>query len=508
MAYIGEYIHYHLENYRKYGIGRRGEENPVDLTSAIADSRAQLNTLISSELFTNINAQGIEEFLNAVLNKTGFSTTGLEVSQEQIEQWENQFAKLIEERFPNMEANFSRLSLKQLTASGEAYSTFNVGQDQKRMYVQTIQKVITTLKDISKNLQISLATSSGLNQQQIQKIQEQQAQVTSFIRSLNNIKRKAHGTNIITLNDSNKALFQLINDTIRSIQGPSNKDLGDLAEMYVAFMLEAAAGQTSKTLNELIGPFGAVTGDVRQATILGGANPLTMKYLVKELNSNKTDDDFQATQPNRKLFTLQDDGTAISTTATQGTVDVSITFPTDSALSQLFGLDQFNASIKNYSNISRTPIHVLSGAPLFSLMMLLDTNFINHYINLLVTHPDGSVGGSEINTAEEAIKEAIAIRALTGARSIEGINYNLANVFVVNDRRTGRFRVIGTGTLIQQLSNNMDKLASFSGLPKSLSNIFIGDTYNYEEAAQRIAKILAQLHACKISMSLMPSALA
>jgi hypothetical protein len=43
---------------------------------------------------------------------------------------------------------------------------------------------------------------------------------------------------------------------------------------------------------------------------------------------------------------------------------------------------------------------------------LFDTNFVNHYLNLLASHPDSSGGGGAGKKYSDTIKLGMALRAL------------------------------------------------------------------------------------------------
>ena len=70
----------------------------------------------------------------------------------------------------------------------------------------------------------------------------------------------------------------------------------------------------------------------------------------------------------------------------------------------------------------------------------------------------------------------------------------------------GRIRVISTGELLNKLQGDIKNFVNVAGLPgaNSISNPWMGENnvLSEEEAAQRVAKVLAQVYAIKLSVSL------
>lgn len=106
-----------------------------------------------------------------------------------------------------------------------------------------------------------------------------------------------------------------------------------------------------------------------------------------------------------------------------------------------FGIDKLRASVKNVKGLSN--IHILSEAPLSSAFALFDTNFVNHYLNLIATHPDGN-GGAFADKYNETMAMGLALRALSGVRDRGNtLGVDIADCLIVNVKGRG-IRVVDT----------------------------------------------------------------
>jgi hypothetical protein len=95
---------------------------------------------------------------------------------------------------------------------------------------------------------------------------------------------------------------------------------------------------------------------------------------------------------------------------------------------------------------------LVDGSPLTTMVQNMDTNFVNHYLNL--TSIQGLKSSSLANEARAEMKKNLALTALAGLH-IPG-KKNHVNVFAVNDK-------LGTGIkfiTVYNLAKRMENLAS------------------------------------------------
>ena len=66
---------------------------------------------------------------------------------------------------------------------------------------------------------------------------------------------------------------------------------------------------------------------------------------------------------------------------------------------------------------SKYNVHIAQGIPLTSLFNLINTDFVNHYLNILALHhkPGSNLAGS-LNFGTEVMEKALILRGFAGAR--------------------------------------------------------------------------------------------
>lgn len=229
-------------------------------------------------------------------------------------------------------------------------------------------------------------------------------------------------------------------------------------------------------------------------------------------------------------------GVAWSSHASQNKVDI------------IFGIknssDIINASIKNYNLSDRSygKVGLVSGAR--TLMLIQDQqDFLKHYLNITQKHPNPPLksenGGDHVkefnlnpkyyepknNTiqkAHETMKSLLAIKALSGgvlqanltkkgnlSNGVNGStsNSSQANLFIVNDNSTGRFRVYTISYLLSWIKTNINQLI-YEGYPENKTYQYKVSYGNYGEnmnGALRMEELYRQLHNQKLKIS-MPAA--
>ena len=138
------------------------------------------------------------------------------------------------------------------------------------------------------------------------------------------------------------------------------------------------------------------------------------------------------------------------------------------------------------------------------MLQLGDTDFVNHYLNLLVFTNQNNQIKQQQYSAE--VKFLAAVRALTGTRNLINNITQHANSFIVNDRAKSRVLVYNTTDLLTQIEKtqaNGYNVLTTSDLPRRLDNTALDGKYpDYDKAVKRITGLLAQLHAYKIHLSI------
>lgn len=495
MAGIGNYVHYWTSNYNKYGTSIDSDGSSVGFQKATEEAKEKLKSI------TNINKNKVnyielENFLtDLVYHKTNtLSLNGKNYDETNITNWEQEFLKLIEEKFPTLQANLSDLTFNGIEGlqTGVKFNPINL-KNKSGIKKSSIDKAKENLNQIVTNL--------GKDK----KYEALGEEIKNLNRELNTIlkKEEADRDYIIPYTDDAKNIFKKYNYIIHLIQGLTTKDTGDLAELYFSYMIAAAYGVAAETLDDLMG---LVVGNNRQNLKMSGFDSgiINADILVEALNEGKTSPNTWSSSSqssgelgNGSTFTI-----TLGGAGSQETVDMSITLPEG----------ELNASIKNYKSIEgfynkalgkHEGIHIVSGYSVMSALMLVDTNFVNHYLNILASRPGAK---DLVNEANTVLKQAVAVRALTGARNITNNITKLSEMLIVNDRSAQRVRVVPTAILFSKIFDKIDEYTLTKGLPTHVVSKWIGEGPNLDDAYLRITNLIATMHSFKLSMSLLPNA--
>lgn len=509
---IGDYVHYLADNYRRYNLGKDKREGP-DLSSSLATAKDNLSSMLAM-VSSTVKTEELSRFLtNLIYKKEDFVGEQLSISSAAIQQYEERFKVLVEEKFHTLQANLDDLTLENVGLQGVKASTI----DMSRSTGVKKSTVIAAANNIELMLQ---SLGSVRNVDNIEAIRQQAKEVQSklqgLLASVQSDKDVIISYEAAGGKDAEGNIFALYNNLIRSMQGPTKEQMGTLAEMYFSYMLMSAAGTVDISLDQLLNDF--VTGANRsnnQISRLSRSN-IDVDLLQKRLNVYY-DKNGKARNNTLAPWSIDFDDGGIATltqggAGAQGTVDMSLTFKEDSALASEFGVNRLNASIKNYGSVNGffnfkkgyfEGIHVITGYNVMAALMLFDTDFINHYLNLIASHEDGLLDTTEVN---DALTEGIAVRALSGAKELgNSTNEMLSDVFIVNDRAARQVRVVSTPQLVKRIWSNLKDYVEVIGLPTHVAMTWQGESPNDGDASIRIANLIANLHQAKLSMSLKPA---
>ncbi|WP_291627862.1 hypothetical protein [Clostridium sp.] len=139
------------------------------------------------------------------------------------------------------------------------------------------------------------------------------------------------------------------------------------------------------------------------------------------------------------------------------------------------------------SNDKHSGVSVISGAPLTSLLGLMNSNFSNHYLNYLAGN---GISARDFKYGENVMKYILAVRGLSGARN--AAFSKLSQYFMVFSRKDKRVYVFTTSDLLDKISPNpgifYDDYASVTGMPGMGSlkgaNKYVNVTSTVEAAVQ------------------------
>lgn len=179
---------------------------------------------------------------------------------------------------------------------------------------------------------------------------------------------------------------------------------------------------------------------------------------------------------------------------------------------------QINVSAKNVNLKSPFGINILSGSSLLKMLQDYPT-FANHYANITAKHTasdDSRPTADILSKAHNAMRMTIGAYALAGGMYGADKNNNFighskkAEILLINDNSTGRFKVYFISDIISKLINNIE-LLDIEGYnnPSWSNNWVVSDRGGKDVNAgfRRSMKVVAQMHNVKMKVSLSKDAL-
>lgn len=476
MSGVGDYIHYHTENYKKFGTTENGPSNYSEASLSIQRRMTKMHDLAKKMhlKYGNGQIEKLEKFMNSIFYPSEKGRNNLE---------EQQFAQM--KRY--VESEFEK-----------AFDGFGVNWEQgMSVYVKGRTEIgkgtqVRTLQKVYNQLQSAFARVSSANTKA--KIEQAQQAITSALDQLAQMNIGADAQVSIGKNlENSDDLITAVNNALRATMY-NNAAVGYIFELALA----AFSGQMSDRV-------GQIAVETVNAAMQGAArsNPniridvmdkrfFDADLFGKEINRGRT---------NIGVWQRTEDGTSFQFTApTQDKLDVALSFDGE----------MYNITAKNYANIMQRDIHIVSGTSLLSMILDDDVDFINHYLNITATNPGES--GYNLTLAHQAMKLTILLKSLSGiGTSAVG---STADVLVVNDRASRHIYIRSIGDLIDKIVQQLDRIDEYMkihGLGRdgtlNIRNDYIGDAPSDADAQVRITKLLAQLHNTKISVSLKGSAI-
>lgn len=547
---LGDYVHYNKINYLRYGINRPGEglQHSVTATSAATTAYNELkqNIVQKAMLKTSVPTKDIENFYNNILlqNYGALKDAG-QITEETYNRIKEQYeADLAQAVYDETGKHLERSTLSVSAVKGgqpnsryrgvttEGGRSRGNGKRQGAIQVRTA----TQIRDNMHKLIESMPQPDNLDPKSMSELQIKMQRVYDYLNQeltqlgsenfLRDSRKLLNFTKIISYNGESISLLeilQLYNEVMASFGIPSKVDIGTAGEFFGAFAAFVGDKTLDKETNNLIKNMKkSVIGKQGSITTLTNISPLIDKQnLVSAFGSSS--------------WEIRD-GVIATIKESQDTVDCSINYETDN---NIFGAQQVNISFKNYFDLMKRwldkkgnlivqeGIGVLSGAPLESILQLVNTNLGNHYLNLLA---EAGTGGDDIDRANyfykytsdvtafneisTVIKYAVAVRAITGARTnIIDNNTKLSNYLIVNLRKYKQIKVYSTEEIFSALDNQFHNIGLSTGsfnnnyfLVEGLPGIgSLKNVWNTAGPFARITSILGQLSKFKLSASITPA---
>ena len=450
MSAIGNYIHYSSQGYLDHGITLNGKYKEYASQKNNILSKARKN---SSTSLNNKEKKELEQIL------TSMTTAGVKSTNKYIVQAQQAVTKKMNELFGealgdiNWETGDITFKTDRSNMIGRAYSAINEQDILNR--IDRVEKVL-----IQKMEEGAIGTSEVKKQ-----LQQLRQGYTNTIKQIKADKEARGLPTTLTSADAAKGLSQYRNQLNEIIQEWAAfpavyLQKGTFFEHLITYA-PVVAEQNAKA------ELGKVIGDCVEDVKLD-LNKFENKYLTKQFK-----DSFLET-----------------TRVSQGKIDVEMKWKSK----------DLKISAKNV-NLNNRYVQLLSGSSLLNLLQDESANFVNHALNILSTHKGNM---DKINAMRpdmiQELRLIILYKALTG--DVGG--RKSANLFIANDNKTGQVKVHNVSDIINKANTNLSRGVAIKGVNLSMKKFL--NTYA-TTPEERISRLLADVHARKISVGLNTSLL-
>lgn len=539
---VGDYVHYHKENYLKYGLSINQKQS-VDPISVL---QAQKSEIMRSMPFRfDSSKQNIKAQLENEMNYF------FQLEQGKVEGWNEQDAQklqqLMEEicmqaaneldsklSFSNVDVDWSTLNAtggansvdlssdaKKAFAALRKSATFN--DQQTKTYVTAVMKRINELiaaRDALANSSLKSKTVNATFLAGMEAIEKKYGNLVDYVNSYvaANTRTNKKGKVIYTPEEIKIGKGSQMQSFLLDLQS-----LVDMTKQVVTTEVKGALGETVPALSQIVAQESIGRNLDELISLVGGNKRYYIDLLKSSVVGNEKSVKVMAADKviNRKNKTQS--GTFGSIQAQIGDLEYNSTMTQDKVdvVLKLPDGESINASMKNVNLFSGFGIHILSGSN--SINFLQDYPvFANHYMNIMANiGRSDPFTGSILQQAHEAMKLTIAMKALAGGVLTADAQGNIsrnaqAEILVVNNSISGHqgFKVYFMSDLISKVEKDLS-LVNIEGFnsPVQYENGWIASQQKYykmpsvEHAWARVAKILAQLRLQNLEVSLSPQIL-
>ena len=487
----GNYIHYHKSNYIKYGIGIKNKFNPQ---FSYNQYKNKLLTLYRNGKILGF-AQKYEKILNDIYGGIDKTDRTNSISREKQEQLKNAINNVLLNKLNNVASkvvldNNGRFTTV-VSAGGSNISSFNYTKSAVKQHFSnrkgSIKKstLIKYQQDIQNKIKLLRAYS---NDKQLEKVIAQMGSTFNAIKNYlkNNIPQ--HKDQKFLINDG--SLGAILNQVIECYNYDFNLNYylnnGLIGEVMGAFAAQFVVNELNTEVDKMTERVvKSLTGTQRSSPTLSVISKNISKKPVNGVFSEK--------------FSLGWSNWRMNQNMTQNKADISVNFNNT----------PMNISYKKYGSntIKKHGIATVSGTSLLTYLVDEDTNFINHWLNLVtVSDSDkANIGSSFLASkkqeAQRIMKLIIALKSIRGAQGRTGN----ANIFVVNKGKNV-FKVYTLYDIIQKISQgNALNGVEISGLSDEYKQNWKGHwgIYSMAQSPNRISELLGKIHQEKISVHLM-----
>ncbi len=520
---FGDYIHYHYDNYLRYGLAKSGRGDDNISSERAANFQSMIKTHSASILKSNADraaAQRLENNLNFFGGKSKEGTE-VQLSADDIKLIQQTVEKLMRQSwdiakngidFEHLTVNLNSalhaaqgegmLLLKSLATTHAGMSTHGENAKQTGISISHLQqRAKNTLDYITKFLEAGKTTGRNTGKSLIEieaEVKNAKKEFENYLESIN-----ASDTKIISPADTQKYqaalnFSELLRKTAKDLMYRAAISLceGELAEYVVAAVEAVLSHKINKETDKLLTNLEKATKEKAAPAYYRDRSFIKSSSITAEVEV-KMEEIMKDT-----AYTFDSGQGGDSTVgwygkSTQDKIDVAMTFG--------------GASIKNYNLegdfTKNKGISLVTQANLFAIIMQSPI-FANHYLNVAGTNAAHTGNGGLLAAANDALKQLIFITAISGQK---GKDRNFVDYFVLHDKASGTYQVKLVSDLLQRVERNLslvtvklenETLKAYTTWRNEWSG---SQAYNMAEAYNRIAKLATQLSHTRVSAKINPN---
>lgn len=485
MSALGDYVHYTAYGYNVYGINRIGEGFAGDKVLILNKARQlqKKNTI-------NLSSSDKSDIENTI---SSFMTSTPQGEDKNFMEW----------LFQKLGIQFVETMPYLITESSGNVETKikQVKTDTKYTKESTI---INRLQDITNAVQYL--------QKEVDKGTVGQGKLEALIDVKNNLEDKIKiffNAAQVYQNNAGYGIYKdldfkgfkesirmdilkLINQASVITQGLSNMKKGTFFQLQAAYALAKAQGvgyeQFLKKINN--------------KEIWTGQNTSQVKIYLKTLSFKETEDEIKRIQKilgdnykydvNQRVFKTK--------TVSPNKIDFIVNWN---------GQD-LKISAKNINLFNKFDVSLVDKVSAISLMQAMDSNFVNHYLNIISAHRSGPREGSpyqslrNIDILQTSARMAMKINLLLSALEGHKLGVDKANVFIVNNNKPSggkRVRVFTIQELIGAALRNVESSVVIQTNRGDLDSFTIVNSFQ-NSVTERLQNVQAALHGWTITVKL------
>lgn len=525
---LGDYVHSRAENYRNYGIYRhfafdseRNRTEAVDdpgFSASVQNAYDRLDEITNRITYSSRSSiSELEDFYTQFFNQQynqdfsdmddGINWIAVgDAIKEAVEEKLGPKTVYYDKMYASGIGGAERVQYKGLNRKGRTKLKINT---LKKLVKDTQIEIIKLGKTIRggvvtgaqlEELKRSRETLAKTNKILLKQLLDMSVSKDSSMIKFADYKINDKGESVKEFNEIGQSLY-LINKLTKLLSLPTSEDIGYIGEVIAAagaYLIVDKKAQITKDMikNSIVG--GKGHGSQNELSISAFVGYDTVQDLINQDSLGRRTGSWKVDV---------DQGVIVSGKETQDTVDIQVQFENDQ---NAFGVDQLRASIKNYANpFTKKGVSIVSGVPLTVILSLIDSNFSNHYLNLLASAENGSE--EDFKKANELITYGTAVRGVSGARTqaFDKLSQYLI-IFARDVKGKQKVYIFKTTELLKYIRQDLNTYSKIEGLPgsrgvvsKANERVPITDDMTIDLAVQtRIARVIAETHKFKLSMSL------